>query len=120
MRHSIRIEAPLRSLLAAGVILHRRTIPPVALAELLAASEIPPAIATKISALVGVKSAAPEHACLEAEPLLHQFIGLQLDALERLARQRRGFVADRELLDAFLHRVLTSKQPELVTPWATR
>ena len=102
----------LRSLLAAGIILHRRTIPPVALAELLSASEVPPAIAIRISALVEDKSAGPEHARLEAEPQLHQFIELELNELERFARQRRGFVADRELVDAFLHQTLAPPQAE--------
>jgi predicted nucleotidyltransferase len=110
----------LRSLLAAGIILRRRSIPPVALVELLAASEIPAAISIKISELVGVKAAIPEHARLEAEPLLHQFIELQLDELERLVRQRHGFVADRELVDAFLHRALACSQPELARFCATR
>jgi predicted nucleotidyltransferase len=98
----------LRSLLAAGVILRRRTIAPVALSDLLVACEAPSAILLAIAQLAKMKSEAGEDFALAPDAQLHRFIGLELAALAQNTRQMRGFVPDCGLVDAFLQKAIAS------------
>ena len=105
----------LRSLLAAKWVLERRSVPPVEFARLVGGSDLSQSIQKAISHLVESKSQEDEHLVLEPDTSLHPFIGLQLEALEPVAREMRSFVPASELVDAFLHNVVadTNREPGL-------
>lgn len=98
----------LRSLLAARLILRKRTVAPVRFAALLAASDLPGSIEQAITRLLETKTVAPESLVLATDPLLHRFIGFELSKHERVARELRRAVVDRGLIDAFLRDAIAS------------
>ena len=96
----------LRSLLAAKWVLQRRSVPPVEFAQLVAGSDLSQPTQTAISAVVGNEALGDVHLVVEPDAALHPFIGMQLEALEQVARQMRSFVPESELVDAFLQNVV--------------
>lgn len=103
----------LRSLLAAKWVLQRRTVPPVAFRRLLDSSDVPAPVCDAIGQLMAIKAEQDELSVLAADPELHPFIGLQLEALEQVARQMSSFIPESALVDAFLQDVVRDRaRPE--------